>query len=292
MDLLLAATATTSDIGWHSHPDVWLLMGGLAFGYIWLIARVGPKVVPPGEVIVTGRQKALFFIGIATLWFGADWPMHDVSENFLFSFHMVQHMLFTLVAPGLLLAGIPRWLFRVILKPRALAKAARILTRPLPALILFNLLVAVTHWPVVVNASVSSEPLHFVVHLVLVSSALIMWFPVIAPLPEFPRLSDPGKMLYLFGQSILPTVPASFLTFAESPIYSSYESFPRLWGVSVVSDQMTAGLIMKIGGGLLLWAIIAVIFFKWYAKEESSETEALSWDDFERGLEAWDLRRT
>lgn len=291
MDPLLAS-ASTSEVSWHAHPDVWLLMVGLILGYIWLITRVGPKVVGPEEPVVSTRQKVLFFSGIAIMWFGADWPMHDLSENYLFSFHMLQHMLFTLVAPGLLLAGIPRWLFRLILRPPIVLKIARKLTRPLIALILFNLLVAVTHWPVVVDASVSSEPLHFSVHLVLVLSALIMWFPVIAPLPEMPRLSDPGKMIYLFGQSILPTVPASFLTFADKPIYSSYESFPRLWGISAVSDQMTAGLIMKIGGGLLLWTIIAVIFFKWYAKEERAETETLTWDDFERELKVWDLRRT
>lgn len=267
-------------------------MVGLVVAYVWLIARVGPKTVPPGEPVVTSRQKMLFFGGIAIMWFGADWPMHDLSENYLFSFHMLQHMLFTLVAPGLLLAGMPRWMFRLILKPPLLFKIARVMTRPLIALILFNVLVAVTHWPTVVNASVGSEPLHFLLHLVLVTSALIMWFPVVAPLPELPRLSDPGKMLYLFGQSILPTVPASFLTFADSPIYSSYESFPRLWGISAVTDQMTAGLIMKIGGGLLLWSIIAVIFFKWYAREETSETETLTWDDFERELQVWDLRRT
>ncbi|MBA2726093.1 MAG: cytochrome c oxidase assembly protein [Actinobacteria bacterium] len=286
------ASAATTGISWHAHPDVWVLMGGLVLVYVWLISRVGPKVVPAGETIVTSRQKMLFFSGIAIMWFGADWPMHDLSENYLFSFHMLQHMLFTLVAPGLLLAGMPRWMLRIILKPPVLFKIAKWVTRPLIALILFNVLVAVTHWPTIVNASVGSEPLHFSLHLILVTSALIMWFPVVAPLPELPRLSDPGKMLYLFGQSILPTVPASFLTFADSPIYSSYEAFPRLWGISVVSDQMTAGLIMKIGGGLLLWSIITVIFFKWHAKEEASETESLTWDDFERELQVWDLRRT
>lgn len=292
MTRLLASATTTAEVRWHSHPDVWVLMLGLILGYIWLIRHVGPKVVPLDEPVVTTRQKVLFFTGVGIMWFGADWPMHDLSENYLFSFHMFQHMLFTLVAPGLLLAGIPRWLFRIILKPPLVFKIARKLTRPLIALILFNLLVAVTHWPVVVNASVGSEPLHFFLHLVLVTSALIMWFPVVAPLPELPRLSDPGKMMYLFGQSILPTVPASFLTFADKPIYSAYEAFPRLWGISAVTDQMTAGLIMKIGGGLLLWTIIAVIFFKWYAKEEASETETLTWDDFERELKVWDLRRT
>ena len=119
-----------------------------------------------------------------------------------------------------------------------------------------------------------------------------MWWPVVDPLPGFGRLSEPGKMLYLFGQSILPTVPASFLTFASSPIYSSYASFPRLWGISAVNDQMVAGLIMKIVGGLLLWIVIAVIFFRWHASEDREQDDPVSWEDFEQDLRVWDLRRT
>jgi cytochrome c oxidase assembly factor CtaG len=86
-------------------------------------------------------------------------------------------------------------------------------------------------------------------------------------------------------------VPASFLTFAQRPIYTFYESVPRLWGLSVVVDQMIAGLIMKIVGGLLLWGIIAVMFFRWYSREEAGNVvEQVSWDDFERELQAWDMR--
>ena len=38
--------------------------------------------------------------------------------------------------------------------------------------------------------------------------------------------------------------------------------------MSTLEDQQIAGLIMKIGAGLLLWALIAVIFFRWAADEE------------------------
>jgi putative membrane protein len=99
-------------------------------------------------------------------------------------------------------------------------------------------------------------------------------------------------MLYLFLQSILPTVPASFLTFARAPVYHFYESVPRIWGIGVLNDQQIAGLIMKIGGGLLLWACIAAIYFRWSAKEERGESEEVTWETFERELEVWDLRKT
>ena len=61
-----------------------------------------------------------------------------------------------------------------------------------------------------------------------------MWWPVVSPLPEMPALSPPGQMIYLFLQSLAPTIPASFLTFGRSPLYPVYEAFPRI-GVSARS---------------------------------------------------------
>ena len=75
-------------------------------------------------------------------------------------------------------------------------------------------------------------------------------------------------MVFLFLQSVVPTVPASFLTFGSTPLYKSYEALPQLWGLSTLEDQQIAGLIMKIGAGMLLWALIAVFFFRWAADEE------------------------
>ncbi len=276
---------------WHAHPDVWVLMVSLLGGY-FLAARVlKPRQVESEEPGLTRRQKAFFVSGVIVMWIGADWPIHELSEDYLFSVHMLQHTLFSLVAPPLILIGIPGWMLRgLIATPRRL-KIARFLTRPLFALLLFNAVIAVTHWPTLVDMSLRSEPVHFLIHSVLVGTALLMWFPVIAPLPELARLSEPAKMLYLFLQSILPTVPASFLTFANAPIYHFYETVPRLWGISVVTDQMVAGLIMKILGGLLLWTAIAILFFRWHGAEQRAELQTLSWTDFERELDAWELRR-
>ncbi|HEX2056904.1 MAG TPA: cytochrome c oxidase assembly protein [Actinomycetota bacterium] len=287
----LAHGTTGAAFEFHAHPDVWLLIAFLTFGYVGALRYLGPKKVPPDCEIASPKQKTLWFLGVGALWFGADWPVHDLSEGYLFSVHMFQHTIFTFVAPPLLLMGLPQWLLRSLLAPRALNRAVRFLTRPLVAFAIFNVLVAVTHWGAIVDASVRSGPVHLTVHTLLVSSALLMWWPVVAPLPEMARLSGPGKMLYLFGQSILPTVPASFLTFATEPIYKAYAEFPRLWGIGVVTDQRVAGLFMKVGGGLLLWSIIAVMFFRWSSAQERQEVAEITWDDFERELEAWELRK-
>jgi putative membrane protein len=277
---------------WTPHPDVWLLVIVLGAGYVAAVRVVGPRVLPYGEKPATRRQQVTFFVGLALLWAGADWPLHELSEDFLLSAHMVQHLLFTFVAPPLMLLGMPVWLLRGLLSPRAVFAVVAFLTRPLVALVTFNGVIAVTHWPLVVDASLRSEPVHIGVHLLLFTTATMMWWPVVAPLPETPSLSEPAKMLYVFLQSIVPTVPASFLTFADSPIYKEYARVPRIWEwMDVVTDQRIAGLVMKIVGGLLLWGVIGVIFFRWSAREEARDRGEIAWDDFERELEAFDLRK-
>ena len=267
------------------HWDVSLVLATVAVAYVVALKR---WMGPAERAETTQVEKLSFFTGLAITWLAADWPIHDISENYLFSMHMVQHTLFSLVAPPLILLGLPAPLLRKMLRP--VIGAVRFFTRPLIAFALFNLVIVVTHWPPVVNTSVAVGPIHLGVHLLLVFSSLVMWWVVVSPLPELPSLSPPGKMLFLFGQSILPTVPASFLTFASTPIYEAYANAPRLWGISAVTDQMVAGLIMKIGGGLLLWSVIALLFFKWYANEQKDEQDEIGWEDFERELQVWDLR--
>ena len=263
----------------------------LIAAYVLAVKRWGRTEAPDPEHPVGHKKATLYGLGVASLWFGADWPIHDISEGFLLSVHMVQHMLFTFIAPPLLLLGLPPWMLRKVLGPPMVMKVAKTLTKPLVALVVFNGVIAITHWPALVDLSLRVELVHFAVHSVLVVTALMMWWPVVGPLPEMGRLSEPAKMLYLFGQSILPTVPASFLTFADGTVYQFYADVPRLWGSTVVGDQQLAGLIMKIGGGLLLWSIIAVLFFKWSAREESETAEEVAWEDFERELQALNLRK-
>ncbi len=289
--MLLADGAAVDVWTWHPHPDVWLLIVVLTAGYLSALRWWGPEKAPLGEPPATTKQKSFFFAGVAMLWLGADWPMHELSEDYLFSAHMVQHTLFSLVAPPLLIIGTPKWLLRTMLRGPKVLKVARVVTRPMFGLLLFNGVIVFTHWPWLVDLSLRSELLHFSLHTLLFASAAIMWWPVVDPLPELSRLSPPGKMLYLFLQSIVPTVPASFLTFADSPIYEFYATVPRLWGIDVVTDQRMAGLFMKIGGGLLLWLVITYLFFRWNAAEEREEVDEVSWEDFERGLQTWELRQ-
>ncbi len=275
---------------WQPHPEVWVVMVAVLASY-FVSLRVQQRRSVAGEPPATMRQRVAFVMGVLVLWAAADWPLHDLSEGSSFSAHMVQHLMFALMAPPLLLYGMPKSMLRKLLAPRPVFRAARAITRPLPALILFNAVMIGMHIPMTIEAQVRSEVWHFSIHTIIVVSSLVMWWCVVAPLPEMPSLSPPAKMFYLFAQSILPTIPASFLTFARSPLYPVYEGAVHPFGMSTLTDQLVAGLIMKLGGGLLLWAAITTIFFRWYAREQRNEYGEIAWEDFERELDAWDLRR-
>jgi putative membrane protein len=267
---------------WRLHLDVWVVLGSLAAAYLIACRRHAKRTGVP----VSEHARRLFLGGVGVLLVGSLWPIHDLAERSLYLVHMWQHILFTLVAAPLLVAGTPAWLWRDLLRNPTVRRVWRFLTRPLPATILFNGVLLFTHWPAVVTLSVQSELAHFCLHTMLLGSAVVMWWPVVSTLPEMPPLSPPGQMLYLFVQSLAPTIPASFLTFGHTPLYPVYATFPRVWGISALTDQMIAGLSMKIVGGAILWTVVTVVFFRWGRRERDEGWDALQWRDVDAELRA------
>jgi putative membrane protein len=275
-----------ASLAWQPHADVWLLVVALVGGYLYALSAWGPKH-RPGRAPATRNQRRCFLAGAALLWIGADWPIHTLAEGYLYSVHMAQHMLFQLIATPLLILGVPAWLWRVLFRPRPMTALMRTISQPLPAIAIVGAFTAFMHWPTVVDTVAASGALHLLAHIALVFFSFVLWWPVLSPLPEFPHLSYPGRMAYLFAHSILPTVPASFLTFAREPLYAAYAETPRLsqW-LDPIADLHLAGLLMKIVGGLFLWGVIAALFFRWHTEEESGEPDLLYWRDLEDDFES------
>jgi putative membrane protein len=288
----LLAAARTDFWRWQPHPEVWLLVVGVVVLAIYALRVVGPKVVPAGTPVITRSQLAWLGLGVALLWFASDWPVHDVAEEYLFSVHMTQHMLLTFAVPPVFLLATPEWLARLVLGQGRVKRVFFTIARPVPAAVAFSALQLLTHWPGVVNASVENALVHYVVHAALVSTAFLLWIPVCGPLPEL-RISYPAQMLYLFVVSIVPTVPAAWLTFAEGAVYSAYDIPQRLGRISVTTDQQAAGLMMKLVGGGFLWLIITIRFFQWASKfsdtdkavDQAGPAHDLTWADVEREFE-------
>lgn len=246
------------------HPEVWVLVAFLTGAYIYMVRVIGPKAVPVGQPAVTRLNIGCFAGAMALLWVASDWPVHDIGEDYLYSMHMFQHMALSYLMPPLVLLATPEWLLRVLIGNGKFYRAVRSLCRPLPAALIFNTVIVVTHIPGVVNASVINGPLHYSLHFAVVMASLLMWMPVCGPIPEF-QIGPLPKCLYLFIQSLVPTIPAAWLTFADGAVYKVYDKPVRVWGMSVQSDQQLAGAIMKIGGGIFLWVLIIYIFFRRFA---------------------------
>lgn len=265
--MLAAARATFP--GWEAHPDVWLIIGLSAAAYYLLVERVGRLVVPAGSPVVSRRNVAAFSAALALIWIVSDYPIHDLAERYLYSVHMVQHFTYSMLVAPLLVLAAPAWMARHVLERTRTLGLVRFLSRFAPAMVVFNLVLVVTHVPAVVHLALTNGWAHFVIHAVIVATSMVVWMPILSPIPEVPRFSPPIQMAYLFLQSVLPVIPASFLSYGSRPLYHDYERFPRLWGISALSDQQFASTIMKVGTGLVLWATIAIVFFKWFAAEES-----------------------
>lgn len=284
----------------HAHPEVWVMVAAIVGLGVYAVRVIGPKVVRDGSPVVTARQKGWFALGVLSLWLASDWPMHDIAEEYLYFVHMLQHLALTMVVAPLFLLATPTWLARLIVGDGWFAgSVVRRLCRPVVAGVLFNLVFVLVHYPPTVNGSVRIAALHFGLHLLIMATALLMWMPVCGPLPDL-RLSLPGQMLYLFCQSIVPTIPSAWLIFAEKPVYHAYDTAFRLWDISAVDDQQLAGVLMKLGGGVFLWTVIFVLFFKWSSRHMDAERrgvlvterELLTWDEVRAELDELERRGT
>jgi putative membrane protein len=254
----------------EANPEVYLLVAFLIGAYVYSVRVLGPRAVSNGATVVTRSNIVAFVAAMALLISASTWPIHQISETYLYAAHMLQHMMLTYFMPPLVLLATPQWLLRVLVGNGGAYRVIRSLCRPVTAGLMFNAMVIATHVPTLVNASGDNELLHYSLHLGLVVASLSMWMPVLGPFPEW-HLSDGAKPIYLFLQSVIPTVPAGWLTFAEGTVYKHYNTPVRVWGLDPATDQQAAGAIMKLGGSFFLWAMVVYYFFRKFAPTLDSE---------------------
>jgi putative membrane protein len=263
--VLLHPVDATGITGFSVHPSTVIGIAGLGALYGWRVKREQRRP--------TTTQTVAFISGLAVLFFSLNGPLHDLSDAYLFSAHMVQHLTLTFVVAPLLVIGTPGWMLRPALRVRAVAAVARWITRPSRCFVLFNLAIALWHLPPLYNLAMADHPVHIVEHLTFLVTAVLMWWPLLSPLPELPRLAYPGQMLYCFLMSVPMSVVAIYIALANHVLYPAYEAAPRIWGILPLDDQMIGGLIMWIQGGLFFYGVMTVVFFKWAARDADT-TEA------------------
>ncbi len=256
------------------HYDVILIAAIWSFAYFLAFVRLAPRL--SRETRPSNLQLASHIMAVTIFVTGSVWPVHDVAEKSLYFVHMFQHMAFLSVMSFLIVLSLPTWLARWLIVRKYILPTVRFTTRFIPAVILFNVLIVIFHWPSLVTLTINNGLAHFIAHFVMVVCFMAIWMVIISPLPEIRKPTPVAQMVFLFLQSVIPTVPASFLTFGNSPLYQVYVDLEQMFNLSALEDQRIAGLVMKLGTGLLLWAVIAVVYFKWNTKERAREIRVKS----------------
>ena len=259
---------------WKLYPS--FMVGWLLFAAVYFLC-VGPlRHRFPGSQPATTRQVACFSGALLAMVLSLQGPLHELSDYFLFSAHMVQHLVLILVMPPMLLAGIPDWLLRPALNVRAIKLVARALTLPLVAFALNNAIFLAWHFPGPYDLMMRDHGIHVAMHLTIMVTGVIMWWPVMSPLPELPRIAAPLQMVYLFLVGIPMMVSAALITFSGKAMYAWYVEAPRLWGLSPLEDQRLGGVIMWVPGGLVLWIAITAVYFRWTQREVDEDERGVS----------------
>lgn len=242
---------------------------GLAVLYWLAVSRYSSRFL--GARPVSWIRQASFYGGIGVALFALASPLDTLGDGYLFTAHMLQHLLLTLGVAPLLLFGTPGWLLRELLQWSHLTGFVRWAHHPLVAFFAFNLVFSLAHIPWFYESTLASEPLHALEHLVFIGTAVLMWLPVMSTLPDVsPRYPELGQVLYLFLQTIPASLVGALLSATSSAYYPTYILAPRITPLSAVEDQQLGGLLMWVGGGIYFLIATGVVFFAWASREEAA----------------------
>jgi putative membrane protein len=230
---------------WTWDPTVLLGTLGLAAGYVWLIGR-------RGRLTEWSPMARLYFAaGLLLLFVALESPIDVGGDHYLFSLHMLQHLLLAMVVPPLVLLGVPAgW--------RA---AGRLHVTPLAANILFNLVLAVWHLPFLYEATLRNELIHVLEHLTFLAAGLLFWWPIVVPAGGRKAMSVLGKIAYLGFAGVPPTILGLAFILSPTVLYPFYAAAPRVTPLSPMDDQLVAGLVMFGLGNIIYFVAIWIIFF-------------------------------
>lgn len=268
-------SATRQNWTWTPRPYVGssiIVAAVLALALWWVVrgrhtdtivaARGGPAAEPIAGTNA-GRTAALV-VGVVGLWAVIDWPLATLGAGYLATAQMTRQVLMVMVVAPLLLFACPAPLaVRLVGWGRRLT-VLRWSARPIVAVPVAALSLILVNAPAVVDPLVKTTYGSFLIDGIWTLAGFILWMPVQCPHPGVRRLTGAAALTYLIGQSIVPVLPGFFMTWADFPIYSTYELAPRVFaGFDAVNDQQTAAAILQVGGMVLLWVQISYRFLKW-----------------------------
>jgi len=252
---------------WHNEPH---LIGGLILlGWLYALfagplrSRLAPDEPYP-------RSQAIkFYAALIVFYLAVGSPLDQIGERFLFSAHMAQHTLLMYLSPVLFLLGLPAWMVDPLIGHPAMRTLGRILTHPLVCGSIYILVVSLWHIPVLYEWALQDKLIHVVEHLMFFGASLFYWWTQLSPSKVFPPRSYATQMIFQLSVAIGLTPLYAYIVFTTDILYPTYEFAPRvIENFSPASDQLLAGVIMKLSGMAVALTAVGVSFYRWYQATE------------------------
>ena len=247
-----------------SWPFDWTVYLGLVllyFGHAWLARRVADA----------SRQHTAYFLsGLFVLWLALETPIDTISDYYLDSVHMLQHVLLAFVGPPLLLLGLSRDMAAFVARLPGL----RWITEPIQAQVIAATVMIVWHLPAFYDATLRNEELHILEHLMFIASGVLLYWPMLRATSAQSRwrMSEGAALVYILLATLPQDAVALLLIFSREPFYEFYATAPRLIeGFSALIDQTIAGAVLMVFGKFTLGIAAGVIFFRWFGAEHRSD---------------------
>ena len=218
------------------------------------------------------KHTAYFVSGLIVMWAALETPIDTISDGYLDSVHMLQHVLLGFVAPPLMLLG---------LSPRMAGRVARVpfiraVTEPVPAQVIGGAVMVLWHIPAFYDATLHSESLHIAEHLTFIAAGTLLYWPVLKDTSAHSQWQmSPGiKLVYLLVATIPQDGVALALLFSREPFYEFYTHVPRLVdSITPVIDQTLAGAVLMVLGKATMAICGLAIFFRWFSAEHGADLQ-------------------
>lgn len=216
-------------------------------------------------------RAGCFYGGQAVLMLSLNGPIHHLSDYYLFTAHMIQHLLLNLIWAPLTVLGLPDWLVDAALRVPVLRRVSDFLGQLPVKFLAYNGALCFWHIPYMYDLAIRAHNWHIVEHLMFMTTSVIAWFGLLVTAPSVPKPHRFSQLFYLFCMTLPMKLLGAIITLSSTLIYQGYATVPRIWGITPLEDQRYGGLLMWLPGGLVLWSCMIYVFAQWLKEERAQQ---------------------
>ena len=242
------------------------IAGLTAFGAAYGIRAA--NLARDGRPVPTWRVVS-YFSGVILIAIAFASPLAHLGGE-LVTAHMIQHLLIGDIAALLIVMGLTRSVLQPVMALKAFDRL-RFLTLPMIALPLWIANLYIWHIPALYDGTVTSEWLHALQHACFITFGILMWMPIAGPLPVPSWFGGGAQGGYTITARLASAGLGTILMWSGAALYAAYEPGQEYWGVSPITDQGTAGVIMMVEGGLITLGVLAWTLLRWASRDTEKQ---------------------